>query len=204
MPQLRHLGATVAIVAALLLVFSTIAVARPGPGYGPRGFDTIWFGTQEADEFPSGDADNSGRDKLFGRAGDDTIDAGDKRDLVKGGLGDDTIAGGDGSDLLLGKAGDDLLYGGEGNDRIRGGRGDDRIRGNAGNDIIAGGQGADRIAGGPGHDRIRGNAGNDTIYAVDGSRDWIGCGPGEDTVFADDIDRVARNCENIVPTPGEE
>jgi len=33
--------------------------------------------------------------------------------------------------------------------------------------------------------------------AADGLRDFIDCGPGEDTVTADSRDRIKRNCEIV-------
>ncbi|MDQ6749388.1 MAG: hypothetical protein M3Z33_01325 [Actinomycetota bacterium] len=53
------------------------------------------------------------------------------------------------------------------------------------------------ITGGYGRDRIFGGPGKDTIYARDGQRDSIDCGSGNDTVAADKIDRVAKNCEHV-------
>jgi hypothetical protein len=55
--------------------------------------------------------------------------------------------------------------------------------------------------------------GNDLIGSADGNRDDIFCGAGNDTVFADEEDRVAENCEVVVrdsplqatgPTPAVE
>ena len=40
--------------------------------------------------------------------------------------------------------------------------------------------------------------GNDLIGSADGNRDDIFCGAGNDTVFADEEDRVAENCEVVV------
>jgi PKD repeat protein len=73
----------------------------------------------------------------------------------------------------------------------------DRLVGGAGSDVIRGGAGNDVIVGGAGRDTLSGGAGNDRIYAVDGAVDTISCGPGRDVVFADRIDRVARDCEVV-------
>jgi len=55
----------------------------------------------------------------------------------------------------------------------------------------------DLIVGSAGRDHIYGHGGADTIRARDGVRDTISCGPGRDTVFADHIDSVARDCESV-------
>lgn len=89
---------------------------------------------------------------------------------------------------LTGSARNDALTGTAGNDSIRGGAGNDTLRGGAGNDLLDGGTGRDHLYGG---------AGNDTIRAHDHARDTIDCGPGRDTVYADKIDVVARNCEIV-------
>ena len=176
MPQLRHLVAPTAIVAPLLLVFTSVASAHRGPHFGPHRFDDVWIGTAEADTYTAPDAS---RDKIIGRAGDDVLEAGDKHDLVRGNIGDDEIDGG------------------AGRDKINGGAGDDDLDGGANPDTILGGPGADEIDGGTGPDRIRAGAGNDTIVADDGQRDLIGCGRGNDTVRADSKDRVSGDCENV-------
>jgi Ca2+-binding RTX toxin-like protein len=73
--------------------------------------------------------------------------------------------------------------------------------------VLVGGPGADLLLGGAGNDRINATAGagdivdggdgRDTIRAVDGARDRIGCGRQRDRVYADAIDRVARDCEVV-------
>lgn len=110
------------------------------------------------------------RDRVVGRSGDDVLDAGDRFDVVRGSLGDDTITGGDGPDRLIG---------GPGNDTI---------------------SGDDTLAGGEGRDIIRAGRGDDTVLAQDGRRDWIRCGPGEDSYAADAWDLVADDCETPIGT----
>jgi RTX calcium-binding nonapeptide repeat (4 copies) len=84
-----------------------------------------------------------GSDMIFGRNGDDTINAGAGNDLVcggnsggivNGGLGDDTLDGGTGNDTLLGGDGNDLLIGGNGSDTLTGGAGADSFIGGSGPD----------------------------------------------------------------------
>jgi len=89
---------------------------------------------------------------------------------------------------VTGTAGNDQLTGTAGSDRLDGGNGDDRIRGGGGND---------RITGGPGKDTIFGGPGDDKIFVRDGARDVVDCGPGHDTVEADHLDMIARNCEIV-------
>jgi Ca2+-binding RTX toxin-like protein len=107
-----------------------------------------------------------------------------------------------------------------GNDVLRGSNCADTIDGGAGDDDIDAGYGDDTITGGPGRDRISGDLrsggcgpvwcdlpfGNDTIYAQDGEVDSISCGYGQDTVYADAVDVVAGDCEQVIrgaaPAPG--
>jgi len=177
MPRIRTLGTTSVLVAATILATSAVASAHPGHHFGPRGFDNVWIGTPEDDAYT---APEDSRDLIIGRAGNDVLDAGNKRDAVRGGPGNDAINGGDGGDRIHGGTGNDRLAGGEGRDRILGGPGDDGINGQAG------------------HDLIRAGAGDDLIVANDGVRDWMSCGPGRDAVRSDRRDRVARNCERVV------
>lgn len=104
-----------------------------------------------------------GDDLVHGRAGRDTLHAGndDDRvfgdagaDLVAGGLGADTVHGGDGDDVVHGDLDtffpsnaaldptggvlptDDTLFGDAGDDTLFGGIGDDRLTGGAGRDLL--------------------------------------------------------------------
>jgi len=99
------------------------------------------------------------------------------------------IVGTNKADYLAGGGHDDVIEGRGGNDTILGGAGDDKLYGGAGNDIITGGAGADRVYGG---------AGSDTINVLDGERDHVDCGDGNDHVTADPYDIVAKNCEVVV------
>jgi Ca2+-binding RTX toxin-like protein len=97
------------------------------------------------------------------------------------------IYGTQGPDYLAGGGHDDVIYGLGGNDTILGGAGDDRIYGGAGNDVITPGAGADHVFAGPG---------SDTIFAADGERDVIDCGPGRDRAVVDPVDKTI-NCEVV-------
>jgi Ca2+-binding RTX toxin-like protein len=106
---------------------------------------------------------------------------------------------------LTGTTGADRINGGSGGDRIRGRGGDDRLRsfggrdclsGGSGDDSLSGGSRRDRISGGSGRDRISGGSGSDRIKAVDGTRDRVNCGSGNDTARVDRRDSV-RRCEHV-------
>jgi Ca2+-binding RTX toxin-like protein len=177
MSHVRAIGATTALAAAGLMILSSVAAAHDRPHFGPSGFDNRWVGTPGADSYI---APLASRDLIIGLAGNDKLQAGDRRDAIRGNRGNDAIDGGAGSD------------------RIRGGLGDDRLAGGDGPDRILGGPGADGINGQAGHDRIKAGRGADLIIANDGVRDWISCGPGQDRVKADRRDRVSRDCERVV------
>jgi Ca2+-binding RTX toxin-like protein len=73
------------------------------------------------------------------------------------------------------------------------------------NDDVHGGAGRDDIdfspaASGVDQDLIYGGDGDDTIDVREGDRLWqdiVNCGPGRDTVIADDPDKVSSNCEDV-------
>jgi Ca2+-binding RTX toxin-like protein len=88
------------------------------------------------------------------------------------------IKGTERADALRGTRRNDILEGLGGADRLRGLRGQDRLYAGAGNDRLWGGPGADKLMGGPG-------------------RDFIRCGGGKDVVYANNEDRVAKDCEVV-------
>jgi Ca2+-binding RTX toxin-like protein len=104
----------------------------------------------------------AGPDMIFGRNGDDTINAGGGNDLVCGGNSGGIINGGPGDDTLDGGTGNDTLRGGDGNDLLLGQGGNDTLDGGIGNDILDGGNGNDTLTGGPGADSFLGGNGSDT------------------------------------------
>ncbi len=141
-------------------------------------------GTTRNDTLHGTAADDSifgrgGNDKLFGKAGNDYVD---------GDRDDDQLHGGSGDDVLAGRRGNDVVHGNEGNDRITGDRGRDRLLGGAGNDTIFGNFDSDTIDGGSGNDRIN---------VVHGGRDVVVCGRGNDVVFADGVDAISKDCEDV-------
>src|SRR5690606_23177235 len=77
-------------------------------------------------------------DKLYGGAGNDTLDGGTGNDKLYGDSGNDTLNGGSGNDYLDGGAGNDTLNGGSGNDTLVWNVG-------GGRDIMDGGSGTDTV-----------------------------------------------------------
>ena len=107
---------------------------------------------------------------------------------------------------MRGNGGNDVLKTGDGADAIDGGTGDDEIDAGFGDDTIVGGPGRDRIsadtAGGDcGRLWCKYPYGNDQIDARDGEVDSIACGFGTDTVLADTVDIVSKDCETVSTSP---
>jgi Ca2+-binding RTX toxin-like protein len=119
-------------------------------------------------------------------------------------------AGADRIEIVQSAAGS-TVSGGDGDDFLKASDGADRFDGGAGADTIDGGFNNDTIVGGPGPDTLYGDhptgecglywcklpAGNDTIDARDGEVDNVTCGFGTDSVQADAIDVVAKDCETV-------
>ena len=112
-----------------------------------------------------------GNDRLFGEAGDDSLN---------GAYGNDSLFGGDGSDTLVGGYGDDSLSGGDGNDSLVGdytysysSGGADTLDGGAGNDTLFGGYGNDILNGGADNDTLTGGAGNDSLTGGTGADAFV-------------------------------
>jgi hypothetical protein len=76
---------------------------------------------------------------------------------------------------------------------VEGGEGSDRIYGGSYEDVLVGGKGTDWISG---HDR------DDWLNVRDGVFDEVQCGGGIDSVFADELDVVAADCEQVDRLPG--
>jgi Ca2+-binding RTX toxin-like protein len=125
-------------------------------------------GTDEPDDLIG----TNQRDEMSGLQDDDLLVGFMKADEM---YGDDPEAGvndssTDGDDELIGYRGHDTLSGFGGSDYLRGGRGDDLID-------------ATEESDNPGKDTVRGSRNQDLIEAVDGFKDTIFCGLGEDEVF---------------------
>lgn len=104
----------------------------------------------------------------------------------------DTITGSAGEEVILGEGGNDMIFGREGNDGLKGGTGNDEVYGEDGNDKVKGSQGRDKVFGGPGDDVLRGGTHGQTN---DGVRDFLDCGPGEDTVYYVPGQDEIKDCE---------
>lgn len=88
------------------------------------------------------------------------------------------------------------LRGTRGADVLRGTRSTNLIFGFGGSDSLYGGADADLIDPGNGDDYVSAGAGDDRVRALDGDRDVIDCGPGQDIAFVDARD-VTRHCEEL-------
>ena len=159
---------------------------------GGGGNDTIDLGN--GNDSATGD---SGNDTITGGSGNDDIDGVDDNDLIKGFGGDDVVDGGNGNDRVQGSGGDDRVSGDEGKDKVRGGTGNDRVKGGAGNDQVQSQGGQDKVVGGSGKDNIRAGGGDDKVDAVDGVKDKVKCGTGNDVAKVDKVDKVAKDCNKV-------
>jgi hypothetical protein len=155
----------------------------------------------------------SGAGLLHGEAGPDFI-SGDG--LLDGGPGDDRLEGVFVADLDGGDGRDTVSYS---RSSSRGahisldGQRNDGALAYAGNvtnaevllgsdlaDILVGDGGAQELRGGAGQDVLSAGAGDDTIAALDGERDEVDCGAGDDHVTADAID-VLTACAPVIEDP---
>lgn len=152
---------------------------------------------------------------LVGGPGDDTLTGGAGNDLLDGGAGNDVMNGGDGTDTATyanATAGVTVSLDGKANDgppgeadnvdteNVIGSAHDDVLVGNAGRNSLQGGEGDDRLLGGKGADVLDGGAGDDIIQSLDGSKDTVTCGDGQDGTVSDRRD-VRSGCEYIKYRP---
>jgi len=145
---------------------------------------TSYGDTLTGDDGPNRIDGSSGNDSIDGGAGNDTLTGGFDNDTIHGDEGDDEIHGSQDNDVLAGDDGNDSIWGEDGNDILRGGDGDDALfgyfasatSGLADNDTLSGGRGTDNLYGG---------GGDDNIDALDGERDYIYGGAGNDRARVD-------------------
>jgi Ca2+-binding RTX toxin-like protein len=174
---------------------------------GGGGSDQYWitesaFGVDKI----SGDKGGSHDILIFQISAALTIDLrpGDGKEVTSGansiniaeGVVIERVQAGGGIDTINGNGADNQLGGANLGDTIYGRGGDDVISGDY---IELGNVGNDTLVGGPGNDEMYGGPGTDTIKALDSESDVIDCGDGTDTVFADAIDDVDIDCENVNP-----
>jgi Ca2+-binding RTX toxin-like protein len=105
--------------------------------------------------------------------------------------------------LIVGTDASEQIRGTNSAEEIRGLGGADEITDVLGADVVYGGRGKDNLIGYGGDnssDRFYGGGGDDLFQPQDAPavRDVVGCGPGTDTVYADDKDEVSEDCERVV------
>jgi Ca2+-binding RTX toxin-like protein len=169
-PRSRRLGAILALVLGLSLVFaSSLEALRPLCG-GRQATIASNDPRIQGTEAP---------DVIVGGRGPNVITGAGGNDVICGGFGRDSIYGDRGNDTIDGKRGNDIVHGGRGSDELDGGSDRDQILGDSGNDIVGGGAGSrDDADGGPGDDEVTGGPGVfDTVLGGVG-RDSIDGGPG--------------------------
>lgn len=161
-------------------------------------------------------------DKLYGLAGNDTLDGGGGADSMYGGVGDDTYVVGStdkvyenanqGIDTLRGTikslntttAGanfattlENLTYTGADHATLTGNNLDNFITGGNGNNNIGALNGNDTVDGAAGNDSISAGNGNDWIIGGSGTDTLVG-GSGDDRyVIADSLDKVTEGADSV-------
>jgi hypothetical protein len=175
---------------------------------GGGGLDSLNY--EERSEDLALSPDGAANDGAAGEADDIGADV----TSIVGGYGADTMTGNAARNILHGSAGDDALSGGGGDDHLTGGNGGDRLSGEDGQDLLGGGDGDDTLTGGAGVDRFYGESetgcvagncpgGQDQIFARDGLREQVNCGPGTDAAQVDGADAIydsvylSDQCESV-------
>jgi Ca2+-binding RTX toxin-like protein len=141
---------------------------------------TVTLGSGEGDDGEEGEGDDAGADI----------------ENARGGSAGDTLVGTSARNLLDGNGGNDDIFGGGNVDTLLGGPGQDFLQGDAGADNMQGEDGNDVLVGDPlARDNFNGGAGADEIVGnTDGRAELVNCGPGTDTVEANDEDNFV-DCE---------
>jgi Ca2+-binding RTX toxin-like protein len=114
----------------------------------------------------------------------------------------DVFTGTGKAEHIFGLGGGDRINAGGGNDLVEGGQGADELGDGLGQDTVYGGSGQDNLIGQGGDtspDRFYAGIGNDIVQPVDtpAVHDFVNCGPGTDTVYADKADVINDNCERV-------
>ncbi len=161
------------------IAFSLKAGGWLGEAFGDRAINVENLEGSLFDDYLIGDDLSN---KIYGLAGNDTIEGYDGDDWLYGGLGNDILRGGQGADTLYGDEGDDYLDGGLGDDTLYGGIGNNRLDAGEGNNIITAGDGNNLVYAGPGNDTIALGNGNNQIYAGEG-QNVITVGRGDNRIY---------------------
>jgi Ca2+-binding RTX toxin-like protein len=143
----RRATLVLAVVAAMLIVASGVAVARTitcdgGRCDGTNNKDTMYGSARHDAMFGY-----RGGDLMRGDGGRDFVNGDGGRDRLSGGQKDDTVNGGDDDDVVVGNPGNDQLNAGNGDDRVEAADGmrDHISCGNGRHDIVVFDAGLDRI-----------------------------------------------------------
>jgi serralysin len=122
----------------------------------------------------------------------------------------DSITGTGHTDILSGTGQAEKISGLGAGDQINGGGGSDLVRGGTGRDELSDGRGRDTVYGGGDADNLIGygdtyvdhfyaGSGDDTVQSRDvpAVKDFVDCGAGTDTVYADSADVLSGDCERV-------
>ena len=139
----------------------------------------------------------NGDDDIDGATDPDDLDGNDGNDTLVGRGAEDDVSGDTGDDTARGSGGDDTVEGGDDDDRVQGGTDQDHVDGGSGKDLVRGVGGEDKVVGGTGKDTIRAGGGNDKVNSVDGFKDKVKCGLGNDRAKVDDKDVVNDDCNHV-------
>jgi Ca2+-binding RTX toxin-like protein len=146
-----------------------------------------------------------------------TLDGGDGDDHLRGGAAADSISGGAGIDSVTAAGTPVSVSLNDVADDGTAGEGDNvhsdiedvtvssgstaTVAGSGAGNVLTVTTGDGTISGGAGSDTLQGGTGDDAIDARDGYADRVACGPGMDSVKADQLDQVYADCENVTREP---
>lgn len=113
----------------------------------------------------------------------------------------DILSGTGQAEQISGLGGGDQINGGGGTDLVKGGLGPDELSDGLGRDTVYGGVGVDNVIGygDTSVDYFYAGGGDDTVQSRDvpAVKDFVDCGAGTDTVYADEADVVGGDCERV-------
>jgi Ca2+-binding RTX toxin-like protein len=213
MRRARSIALVLGVVPVLV-----VAVLVAGGAYGRQGSDCgdtspvpspAVTPSNDSDGLEGNDQNNridgdNGSDGIIGLKGDDCLSGGQGADTIAGGAGDDTVRGGIGTDVLSGGEDNDVLAGGDGNDQLVDSAGTNTLRGGDGDDVIDAGDPSkldnpqEATAAQDGTTVLSGGPGDDYINALNGVKDIVRCGEGNDTAIVDLGLDEADSCEWVI------